>query len=110
MAIPRVQPPEELAPEEAEEWRAVTNRMPSDYFGREHYAALVQKCRHVVAARRIAQLIEQQLARHATLITLHATGQQFIVPKNREQRTSELSLIVVTDVVVPHWLSSPIRT
>ena len=37
-------------------------------------------------------------------------GQQFIVPKNVEHRTNELSLIVVTDVVAPHWLSTPIRT
>ena len=37
-------------------------------------------------------------------------GQQIIVPKNLEQRPSKLSLIVVTDLVVPHWLSSPIRS
>ena len=37
-------------------------------------------------------------------------GQQIIVPKNLEHRPSELSLIVVTDLVVPHWLSSPIRS
>ena len=37
-------------------------------------------------------------------------GQQIIVPKNLEQRPSELSLIVVTDLVVPHWFSSPIRS
>ena len=37
-------------------------------------------------------------------------GQQVIVPKNLEHRPNELSLIVVTDLVAPHWLSSPIRT
>ena len=37
-------------------------------------------------------------------------GQQVIVPKNVEHRPNELSLIVVTDLVVPHWLSSPIRS
>ena len=37
-------------------------------------------------------------------------GQQVIVPKNLEHRPNELSLIVVTDLVGPHWLSSPIRS
>ena len=37
-------------------------------------------------------------------------GQQIIVPKNFEHRPNKLSLIVVTDLVVPHWLSSPIRS
>ena len=37
-------------------------------------------------------------------------GQQVIVPKNLEHRPNELSLIVVTDLVAPHWLSSPIRS
>jgi hypothetical protein len=41
---------------------------------------------------------------------LFLVGQEIIVPKNLEQRANELSLIVVTDVVVPHWLSSPIRS
>jgi hypothetical protein len=62
LAIPRAEPPEELTAEEAEEWRSVTNRMPADYFGREHYACLSQRCRHVVAARRLGQLIEQHLS------------------------------------------------
>jgi hypothetical protein len=61
LAIPRAQAPDELNDEEAAEWRAVTNRMPADYFGREHYPTLVQLCRHTIAARRIAQLIEQHL-------------------------------------------------
>jgi hypothetical protein len=61
LAIPRAEAPEELTDEEADEWRAVTNRMPADYFGKEHYACLVQRCRHVVNARRIAQLIEQMV-------------------------------------------------
>jgi hypothetical protein len=61
LAIPRAEPPEELTAEEAEEWRSVTNRMPADYFGKEHYACLVQRCRHVVNARRIAQLIDRHL-------------------------------------------------
>jgi hypothetical protein len=62
LTIPRAQPPDELSDEEATEWRAFTNRMPADYFGREHYPMLVQLCRHIVAERCIAQLIDQERA------------------------------------------------
>ena len=48
-------------------------------------------------------------ATHQSMSCL-VVGHQVIVPKNLEHRPNELSLIVVTDVVVPHWLSSPIRT
>jgi hypothetical protein len=60
LAIPRARPPEELTIEPGQEWTRLTNRMPSDYFGAEHYPLMVQLCRHVVAARRVAQLIEQE--------------------------------------------------
>jgi hypothetical protein len=63
VAIPRAKAPTELTPEQALEWVALTNRMPSDYFGAEHIPVMVQWCRHIVAARVVAQLIEQELAR-----------------------------------------------
>lgn len=53
----RPDPPEELAPEEAIEWRAVVDRLPPDWFPRETHQLLVQYCRHVVKARVIAGLI-----------------------------------------------------
>ena len=54
---PRPAPPHELSDEEAEEWRAVVDRLPADWFARETHALLIQYCRHVVTARRIRQLI-----------------------------------------------------
>jgi hypothetical protein len=57
LAIPRAAPPEELSADEAIEWRAYTNRMPADYFGREHYPLLVQLCRHIVSCRHLDHLI-----------------------------------------------------
>jgi hypothetical protein len=63
VAIPRAQPPADLSPEQARVWVALTNRMPSDYFGAEHYPVMKQLCRHVSASDVIAQLIEQELAR-----------------------------------------------
>jgi hypothetical protein len=49
--------PYDLGDEAAAEWWAVVNRLPADWFPRETHALLGQYCRHVVAARRIAQLI-----------------------------------------------------
>src|SRR5689334_17022904 len=38
---------------------AVVNRMPADRFPTETHALLVQYCRHVVGARRLAQSIDR---------------------------------------------------
>ena len=53
----RAQPPHELTPEQADEWRAVVERMPAEWFPRETHAMLAQYCRHVVRANRVAQLV-----------------------------------------------------
>lgn len=65
---PRPDAPYDLTDEQADEWRAVVNRMPADWFQRETWPLLSQYCRHVVAARRLAQLV------HA-----HETGSEFDV-------------------------------
>lgn len=57
-AIHRPEPPEELTDEQAGEWRAIVNRLPASWFPRETHGVLAQYCRHIVAARRVAQLIE----------------------------------------------------
>jgi hypothetical protein len=54
---PRPAPPVELSDEEADEWRAIVDRLPAEWFARETHGLLVQYCRHVVAARRVSQLI-----------------------------------------------------
>jgi hypothetical protein len=56
--IRRPDPPTELTNEQADEWRAVVNRLPADWFPRETHQLLAQYCRHTICARRIAQLIE----------------------------------------------------
>lgn len=58
-AVERPAPPLDLTDEQRTEWLAIVNRMPADWFPRETHAMLAQHCRHVVAARRIAQLIDQ---------------------------------------------------
>lgn len=53
----RPRPPPELTDEQKVEWVAVVNAHPADRFGREQLPMLAAHCRHVVAQRRIAQLI-----------------------------------------------------
>ena len=56
----RPDPPSELTDEQAEEWRAVVDRLPADWFGRETFALLTQHCRHVCRARRLAQMLDEK--------------------------------------------------
>jgi len=55
--IDRSRPPRELTAEQAVEWVALVERMSADWFPRETHGMLTQYCRHVVAVRRVAQLI-----------------------------------------------------
>jgi hypothetical protein len=55
-AVRRPDAPDELTEEQAVEWYAVVNRMPADWFPRETHGMLVQHCRLIVRARRLAQL------------------------------------------------------
>lgn len=57
--VARPDAPYDLTDEQSEEWWAVVNRMPADWFPRETHGLLAQYCRHIVAARRVAQLIKQ---------------------------------------------------
>ncbi len=56
-AVIRPDAPYDLTDEESEEWWAVVNAMPANWFPRETHASLANRCRHVVRARRIAQLL-----------------------------------------------------
>ena len=54
----RPDPPPDLCEAEAIEWREIVHRLPADWFPRETHGLLAQYCRHVVASRRVAALIE----------------------------------------------------
>jgi hypothetical protein len=57
--VQRPDAPYDLTDEQVDEWRAVVASLPADWFQRGNHQLLSQYCRHVVAARRVAQLIEQ---------------------------------------------------
>ena len=54
----RPQPPSELTPDQAEEWREIVASLPVDWFSRAVWPLLMQYVRHVCNARHIAGLIE----------------------------------------------------
>jgi hypothetical protein len=51
--------PHDLTDEETEVWAAVVNSLPADWFKAENLPLLSQYSRHVIQARRIAELIER---------------------------------------------------
>ena len=61
-AVQRADAPYDLTDEQTEEWWAVVNRLPADWFPRETHGVLAQYCRHVIAARRVAQLVAAEEA------------------------------------------------
>lgn len=57
-ATERQRAPVDLTDEQRAEWMAVVAGLPADRFTREQVPMLAAHCRHTVAQRRIAQLIE----------------------------------------------------
>jgi hypothetical protein len=56
-AVARPDAPYDLTDEQTIEWWAIVNRLPADWFPRETHGMLSQYCRHVIAARRVAEMI-----------------------------------------------------
>lgn len=61
--VERPEPGLDLTPAEDDVWRAVVNAMPADWFPVETHPLLSQYCRHTVAARKIAMLIDVATAK-----------------------------------------------
>ena|SRR3990167_4769626 len=55
----RPRPPVTFTNEQAEEWMAIVNRLPADWFPRETLPLLEMYCAHVISARKIGQFILQ---------------------------------------------------
>ena len=58
-AMYRPEPSYELYDEQAGVWRSSVSIMPADWFKPESHPCLVALCRHIIAARKLAQLIRQ---------------------------------------------------
>jgi len=94
--IQRPDAPYDLTDEQAEEWRAIVSTMDPGHFMRGNYPLLAQLCRHIVNARRLAQLIEQcakekdfDRKEFGILLQLEATESAAIVRLSRSMRLTQ---------------------
>jgi hypothetical protein len=53
----RPPPPEELEPEEQDEWEAIVERLPANWFTGENIPMLRELCRHICYARELARQV-----------------------------------------------------
>src|SRR3954452_8009205 len=90
-SVPRPDAPYDLTDEQADEWRALVNRMPADWFPRETWGMLSQYCRHIVAARRVAQLIEQIMKVKKGDFDVDAYNQLLIMQERESRALSSLA-------------------
>ena len=97
--IQRPDAPYDLADEEADEWRAIVNTMPADHFMRGNFPLLAQLCRHVVASRRVAQLIKLVCEAkpfchrdYANLLTVQSAESSAIMRLSRSMRLTQQSV------------------
>jgi hypothetical protein len=61
--VRRPDAPLDLTPEETDVWQETVDAMPADWFPRETWPLLRQWCRHTLTARRVAQLMDAEVAR-----------------------------------------------
>ena len=61
--VPRLEVPLDLTPEQTDIWHAVAASRPADWWDSGNAHLLSQYCRHVIQARRLAQLIDAEMAR-----------------------------------------------
>lgn len=55
--VARPDAPYDMTDEQSTEWWRVVNALPADWFPAETHSLLAQYCRHVVASRRIAEMV-----------------------------------------------------
>lgn len=96
--VQRPDAPYELNDEESDEWRGIIRSMPADHFTRGNYPLLAQLCRHIVAARRISQLISKcmkekpfQQRLYASLLVLQTSESAAIMRLSRSMRLTQQS-------------------
>ena len=105
-ALERPDAPYDLTDEQTDIWRGVTAVMPADYFTREQHDMLTQYCRHVVACRRIAQLVAQaeksedfDLKAYDDLLRMQDRESRAIVALARSMRLTKQSTVNATKTI-----------
>ena len=73
--FPRQRPPAELSREQAAVWNAIVRAEPADWFSAPTRPVLVQYCRHIVAARRAAEMIKALEASIAEMFAADGANQ-----------------------------------
>lgn len=61
--VHRPDAPYELTDDQSVIWRRIADDLPADWFSPKHNGMLKQYCRHEAQSDRIAQLIEQEMAK-----------------------------------------------
>lgn len=115
--IARPDAPYDLTDEEADEWRKVVNRLPADWFPAETHALLGQYCRHVIAARRIAQLIAAELqsekldlGAYDSLLKMQERESKIIGTLATRMRITQQSTMRVETIKKPKQVAKPWET
>lgn len=65
--IERPRPPRDLSDEELEVWRGIVDQELPDWFTNATLPLLSQYCRHVIHAKRVAELIEHTISTSDTM-------------------------------------------
>jgi hypothetical protein len=112
--VSRPDAPYDLTDEQAQEWWAVVNRLPADWFPRETHGMLVQYCRHVVSARRVAQLLTQaeaakrlDLARYNQLLIMQEREGRALSSLATRMRISQQATVPTPRAHKPDWVDNP---
>jgi hypothetical protein len=107
-----------LTEEQAHEWRMIVEALPADWFRRENHSLLAQYCRHIVAARRIAEAVgrvEERLrdgdleavAAYDKLLTMQERESRIIVNAATRMRLTQQSIISDKKQKPTQWPSNP---
>jgi hypothetical protein len=112
--VQRPDAPYDLTDEQVDEWRAIVNRLPADWFPRETHGVLAQLCRHIVNARRVAQLITAELENekldvgvYEQLLRMQAKESALIVSLSTKLRITQQATVRAEKARKPTMVDTP---
>jgi len=112
--VQRPDAPYDLTDEQTDEWRAIVDRLPADWFPRETHGVLAQLCRHIVNARRVAQLITAELENekldvgvYEQLLRMQAKESALIVSLSTKLRITQQATVRAERARKPTMVDKP---